>query len=76
MAIHSQPFTLDTLDQYVKDVSEPEEIRDVTVHIYDEMEMRKTGSRSGQTGFEAMSDYDLRLSFYRTVNELVHRGHQ
>jgi len=38
--------------------------------------MRRTGARTERTGLEAATDYELRLAFYRTANEMVIRMHQ
>jgi hypothetical protein len=51
--------------------SSQEVLRDTLVLIFDEMTMRHTGSRDKQTGFETISDTELHIAFYRTLNEMV-----
>lgn len=67
------PFSLNDLDNRVSNTVHPEEIRDILVHIFDEMEIRLTGSRvrAKKTGFEGVTLYELRLACYRASNELV-----
>ena len=68
-------FSLDNHDQRVTQATQPEELRDIICSIFHEISMRHTGSRVEQTGFEAATNYELQLAFYRTTNEMVRRMH-
>jgi len=67
------PFSLNNHEHRVTQAAQPEDLRDILCDIFHEMAMRRTGSRYEETSFEAATDYELHLAFYRTVNEMVHR---
>jgi hypothetical protein len=67
------PFSLDNLDATVSQATHPEELRDILVLIFREVAMRWNGNRTKKTGFEAATEEELELSFFRTVNELLIR---
>ena len=70
-------FSLNDLDNLVTTAVHAEEIRDVLVHIFDEMTLRLTRSRvrAEEMGFEGFTLYELHLAYYRALNELVRRAH-
>ena len=53
----------------------PKHLRDLLVHIFHEMAMRRTGSHFEKTGFESLKHDELHTAFYRVVNKMVHRMH-
>jgi hypothetical protein len=66
-------FSLNNFEQCVTNTTHPEQLRDILCLLFHEMVMQQTGSRDEITGFEAATDDDLHLAFYRTVNEMVLR---
>lgn len=66
-------FSLTNHEIRVTNAALPEDLRNIACLIFDEMERRRTGDRVDQTGFEDATNYELRLAFYRTVNEMVRR---
>ena len=69
-----QPFNgLDNFAQRVSNAVEPEDLRDIAVLIFREMAMRRSRTREEQTGFENATEYELHLTMYKTLNEMVHR---
>ena len=64
---------LDNLDARVKQAANPERVRDILVLIFRELMMRHTRHRTEHTGFEAATNDELQLAFYRTANELIVR---
>ena len=66
-------FSLDNFNHRVTHAAHPEQLRDILCLLFHEMEMRRGGSRYETTGFEAASDEDLHLAFYRTANEMIIR---
>ena len=67
------PFSLNNLDATVSQATHPEELRNILVRIFREVAMRGTGTRTEQTGFEAATNEELELAFFRTANELLVR---
>jgi len=67
-------LSLDDVDIFVSNATQSEEVRDLAVLIFFELLGRHTGTPCEPTGFEEMEVSDLKLAFYRTVNELVHRA--
>ena len=58
-------------NQRLASATNPRELRDIAVLIYDELSMRRHGVRSKITGFEATPYSDLRYAFYLTLNRMV-----
>jgi hypothetical protein len=67
------PFSLNNLDTRVRRATHPEKLRDILVLIFREVVMRHNGNRTERTGFEAATEEELHLAFFRTVNELLIR---
>jgi hypothetical protein len=67
------PFSLNNLDATVSQATHPEELRNILVLIFREVVMRATGTRTEQTGFEAATNEELELAFFRAANELLVR---
>ena len=64
---------LDALDIHVRNLTVPEDFRNLLVFIFNEMVMRLTRNHFEETGFESLGNNDLHHAFYRVVNEMVHR---
>jgi len=67
-------LSLDDVDYYATNTTQSEEVRDMAVLIFFELLGCLTGNPCEPTGFETMEIEDLELTFYRTINELVHRA--
>jgi len=64
-------FDLDVFELKVLNATNREQLRDILCLIYDELSMRAYNYRCHPTGFEAATEHDLRLAFYRTVNQMI-----
>ena len=69
----NMPISLDDLNVVVNQANHPERLRDILVLIFREVVMRHNGNRTELTGFEAATEEELELAFFRTVNEFVVR---
>lgn len=67
------PFSLQNLDTVVTQAPHPEQLRDILVRLFREVMMRCSGNRVERTGFEAATEEELHLAFYRTSNEMIVR---
>ena len=64
-------FSLNHFEQRVAQAAHPEQLRDILCLLFREMAMRRADYRDEITGFEAATDEDLHLAFYRTANEMI-----
>jgi len=67
------PFSLQNLDARVTQATHPEQLRDILVRLFREMAMRHSRNRVERTGFEAATEEELHLAFFRTANEMIVR---
>ena len=65
------PFSLQNLDTIVAQATHPEQLRDILILMFREVMMRCDGNRVERTGFEAATEEELHLAFFRTVNEMI-----